>query len=513
MNKGNQAKGFFVTSFLFLFLLLFLGCKKDAPTQPEPSPTGEGTLLLSRLSVAMVPGGTEMVEITATNQNDIKEDCSVVCDNTQIANISLNNSEITITGVSYGNANITVTSQSGMKKTFKVQVYDEKVLDTGELLIAFVDSFTYRGYYQQGSFWHPITSNGFQALGSLSLSYASDPNGTEAIMVVKAKEGSDALAPPVSYSKMWQGGFGTCWIPVPPEGYVALGMVVLPSFSNIQPSLNDVVCVREDLTVSGVAGTHIFNMDNGFISWQIEPPDAGAIELSYLGTGTFVALGSIYYDLNGVPPLVHSVMNVLKVPLPLLSEAPSQSFQPKLKGFDTPPAQTVPVFSRAMLIPHTIVKDPKYSLDQIWRVRNSPIYMMEREVYFKLLYHNYNQTSQVQTNSVTIKSGITTTQSNSYWNSTAVSISVEGGINFKIFSSKISSTVTKSFGYEQQNSVSELQEKEVSTSINTAPGKAAAVWQKFNRFVLYRHNGTKLEIVGTSLEFGIDSYVTDEYPD
>ncbi len=113
---------------------------------------------------------------------------------------------------------------------------------------------------------------------------------------------------------------------------------------------------------------------------------------------------------------------------------------------------------------------------------------------------------------MTITSGVTTTESERYWNETAISISVEAGISIKLFSSKVSTTVTTSFGYERQTSVAVLQEKSVASSINTPPGRAAALWQQYNRYVLKRHNGTQLEPVA-AWEFGIDSYVTDEYPD
>ncbi len=196
----------------------------------------------------------------------------------------------------------------------------------------------------------------------------------------------------------------------------------------------------------------------------------------------------------------------------MLSEAPYQTYLPRLDSYDSPPAETVPLLGKAMLSPCTIVNDLLYVNNMHWRVANSPFYRLERQVFYKLLYHNYNQTSEIQTNVVTIRSGVTTEESQSYWEETSVSVTAEGGVNIGFFSGKISATVSTSFGYETQTSISELQETEVSSSINTAPGKAAALWQKYNRFVLKRHNGTDLEPVA-AWEFGIDSYLTDEYPD
>ena len=170
-----------------------------------------------------------------------------------------------------------------------------------------------------------------------------------------------------------------------------------------------------------------------------------------------------------------------------------------------------PILSREMLVPCTIVRDPLYAGNFFWRISNSPFYRLERQVYYKLLYHNHNQTSETQTNSVLIRSGVTTEESNSYWEETSISVTAEAGISIKAFEAKVSTTVSRAFGYETTTSVAELNEKEISSSINTPAGKAAALWQRYNRFVLKRHNGTRLEPV-SAWEFGIDSYVTDEYP-
>jgi len=86
-------------------------------------------------------------------------------------------------------------------------------------------------------------------------------------------------------------------------------------------------------------------------------------------------------------------------------------------------------------------------------------------VYYRLLYHNYNQTSETQTNSVTITSGITTTEANRVWNETAISLSVEAGVSIKFVEAKVTATVSRTMGYETETSISELKEKSIATSI------------------------------------------------
>ena len=56
------------------------------------------------------------------------------------------------------------------------------------------------------------------------------------------------------------------------------------------------------------------------------------------------------------------------------------------------------------------------------------------------------------------------------------------------------------------------QEEEYESGVDVLPGKAVAIWQRYNRFVLKRHNGTTVEPV-KAWEFGINSFITDEYPD
>ena len=501
--------------------LVVFDCSKESTT--EPVDTRSGSLLLGRLSVAMVQSGTENVSIIAKNKEGQTETFTASSEDASIATaVSLSDSVVKVTGVNFGTTEITITSQSGVSKTLPVWVYDCQVLDVGELLITFCDVFQYRwddrgsGGDYDGSYYHPLPPADFKALGSLGFRSYYNPNGIHAVMVVKAKPGSNALVAPLDYTLVYNdigsgaNDDGSFWTPVPPTGYIAMGTVAQSGYG--KPSLNDVVCVREDLTIIGESGDFIW-IDQGtganmwLGTWKIDPPDAGPHEDAYLATGTFV--GWEHWN----PPSAHPVMNVFNVPLPLLAEAPYQSYVPKLTGYDKPDDETVPTMARELLVPCSIVKDPLYdSTNPHWRITNSPFYRLERQVFYKLLYHNHNQTSEVQTNSVLIRSGVTTTESESYWNETSISITVEAGVSIKMFESKVSATVSTSFGYETMTSVAVLQEKEVTSTINTSPGKSAALWQQCNRYVLKRHNGTSLEPV-SAWEFGIDSYVTDEYPD
>jgi hypothetical protein len=515
----------FVKKVLFILMVtatLMYSCSHESPTK---APMVQGSILLNPLAVSLVPGGTETVTICATKTGGVPDNCTFNVSNPNVAAVTLSDSTLHITGLNYGTTDINITSLGGLDRTLPVHVYNPNVLETNDLLVTFVDNYSPvrwadwgSGGSNDGSFYHPVTTDGFRALGSLGLGPDGypNPNGAYAMMVVKAKPGHEnALAEPVDYHLIYYDHgsgadmYGSFWRPIPPPGYVAMGTVVANNTWN-RPSLSDVVCVREDLAMIAESGTFIYN-DVGtgadmFLScWKIDQPATGPHDLAYLTTGTFVAVD------NWDQPSVDPAMYVLKLDLPTLYEAPYQSYVPRLTGYDSPPDETAPMMAKAMLVPCTIVNDPLYNGNIGWRVANSPMYRLERYVYYKKLYHNHNQTSETQTNSVTITSGVTTEQSNSVWTETGVSLSVEAGVSIEAVSGKVTATISQSFGYETQTSVTELTQSEISSSINTAPGKAAALWQQYNRYILYRHNGTQLEPV-SSWEFGIESYVTDEYP-
>ncbi|MDH5684013.1 MAG: Vps62-related protein [candidate division WOR-3 bacterium] len=506
-----------ITTFIVVMALVIIatGCKKTTTEE-----TFEPKLLLSNLSVSVVKQGTEIITIIARDEHDSTQTFSVECEDEDIASVTKTDSTITVTGKNLGTTNVTVSCGNNLTRTFPVEVYNPKVLGADELIIQYVDQFEYRwcslgpGDTWGTSFYHPVTTDGFHALGSFSFRELSNPTGKKAVVVVKAKDGSDALKPPVDYDSVWSnqgsgiGDFGSLWNPVPPTGYKALGTVAQQGFD--KPSLDEVVCVREDLAINGDCGEGLFGGNNGrakCMVYLIEPPDAGAKDSCFLSTGTFVGT-EIFPRIPSFP-----VMNVLKIKLPMKKEGPNQDFAPKLTGYDTPPEVTVPLMGKEMFVPWSLLKDEQ--LSEIERYKDSPLYRLERQVFYKLLYHNYNQTSVQQENKFTIRSGITTSESQRIYNNTRIEINVQAGLRFRYFAVsgylKTSVTVTKDFGYEKQTDVTELRETEVENTIFTPPGKAAALWQKYNRFILKRHNGTTFEPV-ESWEFGIDSYITDEFP-
>jgi len=520
MKKGKQLN-YYISIVMISMLLILAGCDILNPEEEVEEPVDQSELLVGRLAVAVFPGGAETIVVTAKDKDNNEELYTVSSQNPAVASVVQLGSNIKVTGVGVGLTNIILTSTSGLVQEIPTKVYDTRVLDVGELSITYATTFVLRwndkgsGATISGSFAHPIPPAGFHALGSIA--YGGDyhePNGRYSVMVVKANNGSDALAHPTGFTMIWADrgsgahSEGAMWMPIPPAGYKAMGMVINAGWG--APAISDVVCVREDLTISGKYGQGIWSdagsgADADFYCWNIEPPVSEPHDNAYLTPGTFFGWGQY-----ATPGIVHSDINVLKVELPLIVETPYADYVPTLKGYDPPPSTTVPIMAREMLVPGTILTDGAHQ-DKMWKINNSPFYRLERQVYYKLIYHNHNQTSAEQNNNVKITAGVTTTESESYWRETSVSVTAEAGVSIKAADFSVSTTVTHAMGYSSMTSVAELHSTAITSTINTMPGKAAALWQRFTRYVLKRHNGSSLEPVA-SWEFGIDSYVTDEYP-
>jgi hypothetical protein len=144
-----------------------------------------------------------------------------------------------------------------------------------------------------GKYARPVPPEGFYSLGS----FGQTDYGPISGFLYAAKELAEgALASPVDYTWVysdWESGAdmdGSFWKPVPPAGYVCLGLVAQTGYE--KPGTDAVRCVRQDLTVPAKAGNTIWiDHDTGatyyFGSWQIVPADEHGIFL-----GTFTGSGS-----------------------------------------------------------------------------------------------------------------------------------------------------------------------------------------------------------------------------
>ncbi len=149
------------------------------------------------------------------------------------------------------------------------------------------------GGRMDGSFWRPIPPKGFYSIGDYAQGNYGSPAGTA--LVVKPIE-ENAIAHPTDYEKIWtdrgSGAHkdGSFWRPLPPKGYVALGVVA--NLGHGKPDVNVMVCIREDLVVDGHVGSLIWNdaktgAKHDFSAWSILPNSSeGLTGGNFIGVAT-----------------------------------------------------------------------------------------------------------------------------------------------------------------------------------------------------------------------------------
>lgn len=489
--------------YLMVLCLIFIGCSDDKSTQSEQA-DDQSSFYLNRLVVSMVPGASETVKIVATDFDWSAGEFEVDNQSPSIASVTLTDSLIEITGLSYGIDTLRITSDGETYAILPVQVYNHRVIDTGEFLITYTDEFEFIYSYAMNPGWdiyfyRPVPPEGFYALGSYARDGEDDPNGNAAVMVVQPKTDSDA----VTFTTEFTDYNTYIHNPVAPSGYKAMGQVITAASQTPEPT----ACLREDLTVSGECYLFWADYDsygNYNSCWYIRQPSTGFHANAYLQQGTFIFK-------YGMAEPSSPLANVLNISLPTLAEAPSQEYVPSLTGYDVPTDGLAPKMEKCLLVPYRIIVDSDQ--DGSWKIANSPFYRLERQVFYKYINHYDNsQGSMSQSFHWEISYGMTTTQSETVWGETGVELSVEAGVSIYSVSTRVTATVSESFGYESMTSISELESNTLTIDVNVPAHKAAALWQRYNRFVLYRHNGTDLEEV-SSWQCGINSYVMDEYPD
>ncbi|MBD3393849.1 MAG: DUF946 domain-containing protein [Chitinivibrionales bacterium] len=402
-----------------------------------------------------------------------------------------------------------------------MQHSDLPCIDVGGLLLGFVDQFELlwwdkgSGADWDGSYWRPVvdSTNGFTPLGSYGRNLWSDPSGKTYALVVKEID-TTALAAPVDYTLIWkdQGTGsnidGSFWQPVPPEGYVACGTVAEAGWD--KPSLDRVVCVREDLATAAEAGSHFWYymvaFDGGAINFKTSPikpkeePTFGTFPLS---AGTFVA----YIDSAPVPEVY-----CLDVSLPMVMKNNVPPALPGLSGLTEPPGETQPHFGRVMMVPFSVINDTTTSI--AWQVENTPFYRVERYQYYThsdLLYYINNGSSDYVW-SEAITTGITEEQSQRFWHSTGISVTANAGFEFKGFSAGVSVTVSQEFGYESSSSISTYNAKTTTKTVTVAPHCIGVLWQKCDLILMKRCNvAGDCQTVGSET-VPLESYYYDEIP-
>ncbi len=393
----------------------------------------------------------------------------------------------------------------------------------GDLILAFTSQFEHRwsdtgsGAVQDVSFYHPVPPTGFHALGSICIGNSRDsydPNDKIAVLCVKAVEDVEykpSLVRAEKFQCIWNDAGsrafkdGSCWRPIAPPGYVALGDVFVEGYA--APSLHDVMCVAEELVVRGSIGECIWTdrgsgADRDFGAWRIDPslnfsdPDNGIFSVGgFVGYGAHEKLSS------------DDVRFTLRLPLPTIVGGEAQ--KPSLKSRDRPADTTTPVVDRIVTVPFTAVIDDEKTF--AWKLQNSPFYDVERTVYYDLLVHSDNPTSRAATATSKVTTGIGQQSSEYFSLTTGIKVTAEAGVKAGIFSSKAAIEMSKELGYATGSTTSAFKEETVSAELIVPPQHSGALWMEAHDIHLIRADNTT---VGSPLSFkeSNTSYLLGQFP-
>lgn len=376
----------------------------------------------------------------------------------------------------------------------------------GGLTLAFTYEFD-KTWKDKGSgadkdiaFFQPKCPDKYVALGSVSYNkYESIDKKMAALIVKKDTSGNEApMKHPIDYIKVWtdKGSGadqdGSCWTPVAPDGYVSMGDVVVRNHS--KPDTDLVVCIREDLATEAIIGDQIWKdkgsgADKDFSIYGLTPPDKNLDNShGYYTANTFVG------NESHSKPKSSKSAHCLKLEIAVIKANEPQA--PKLTSANKPVDSTPAIVDRTIEVPFTTVVDDSKDIE--WQVDNSPFYTIQRTVSFVLDdYINNISSSESQTNSVAVTTGVSNTDTETWTETTGITVSYQTGITLgaKPFglgvevSSQYSASITHEMGWSESKSVTELKQTEITENLTATPYSAAARWSNAYNLVVRRANG------------------------
>ncbi|NVZ20296.1 Vps62-related protein [Pseudomonas costantinii] len=365
------------------------------------------------------------------------------------------------------------------------------------------------------SFWRPVPSsdflNDFFPLGDLVVGGYDNVNKHRIVAVVSETHVvglQRALSAPVEYDLVWKDSGsnayadGSIWRPIPPQGYVALGLVC--GIGHDKPSRNAIRCVRADLVIASYISDLVWN-DKGsgalkdFSAWNIAPPGAASGE-AYFSAGTFVGADSY------TKPTTHIAAYSLRMQIQqTVSNAPPA---PALPGYRQPSPFEAAHLTHTCEIAWFTVKDP--NLHPIEQLRTSPTYRLERSDRYVLVGFGHNQTSVNQTFKWTATRGENGANSTTLTNTTAIEVGGEWQFSLLGSSIKFSAKLSKSLTHTETSSNGWTTSTAFEIAAAVPANKAVAVYLIQSDYRLLRHNGTQVAS-DVSYTDG-DSVYWSEYP-
>ncbi|HWT00961.1 MAG TPA: Vps62-related protein [Pyrinomonadaceae bacterium] len=367
---------------------------------------------------------------------------------------------------------------------------------------------------RDGAFWRPLTNTprlqNFYPVGDLGWPNRDDVNGKTAIAVLKDSKGDagTALRRPLRFEKVWtdQGSGswknGSMWRPIPPDGYVALGLVCNVEYD--PPSVDTYRCVRSDLVHPAAPGDLIWD-DKGtnawydFSSWRINPPDAPG-GMIYLSPGTFVGAAS------HTPTARDANAYALMLLIPEETNTPEPP-APVLRSFSRPAKVGKDTLTYTTILPWFTVNDP--NLTPLEQIMTSSEYRLKRVDRFKCFGFGWNNTSGTQRFSWAYEEGNDGSKTKEFSETTGIEFTV----TWKSTAWEVSAKLSQSFTHTESETDGWSKKTTRTVDVEIPPGKAIAAYTIESTYTLFRGDANESQVttVGVDYEGGGNVYWV-EYP-
>lgn len=355
-----------------------------------------------------------------------------------------------------------------------------------------------------GTFWRPTPAPdalpGYFPLGDLFIPGSFNINGdmVSAVVCEKDLKGAknskgNALAKPADFELVWNESPSpsvtrtSIWRPIPPAGYVALGLVC--ASDHRKPSPNTVRCVRADLVVEATVGDLLWN-DKGtgaklsFSAWTIQPPTAEPGEICF-APGTFVGVET--YNKPTAPGTAYA----LRMQIPMQITAAPQA--PMLTGYAHPPSSEAVKVTQVARLPWFAVRDHADPAEQFF---SSPYYELKRTDEYVLIGHDHNTSDNTRAakwithrtqNPIGLRvfSGLTSIEIDKAWPSVALS-------DRRV--TKLSARLPEHFTHTENSASGWMESRPQAVIAMVAKQTAVAVYQMESHYKLIREDGTQVAV-------------------
>lgn len=391
-----------------------------------------------------------------------------------------------------------VLSSIFLSTILHAQVKQNQIFRNGDLEISFETEFINQwddrgsGADRNGGFFRPKLHKdsfpNFHSLGDMIIP-GYNPAGYAMAVVRDVSVAQDILKPAVDMVGVWNDSGsgasrdGQIWRPVPPEGYIAMGLVAGPPG---KPANNTVMCIKKEYVIPAKVLVNVWDdrgsgANSDFSGWSIDAPDVpGNSGTSYVSANTFIGHNSYGAPSTGAYALIIPIKDTFPI-----NDIPEF---PVLSDYSDPEPFAAGGTVSTSYLPWYSVKDAEYNMLQ--QMTLSPTYKMVRRTRYKLVNFLYNQTDVDQVAEWSTTSGTSKSQSETYAQETGIEIYKSWKSVQTLKSGKVSISMSPKFTHTSQSAEAWTTETTRSLKLTVPTKTASAGYILESSFKLYREDGT-----------------------